>query len=145
MPARRVDGAAWAATPRGVYASGDRGASWERLRNFPAARANDVSAAPGDAGGARVLVCAPGLPEAGVLLSEDGGQSWSPSSDGLVGHRVMHVAFADDGARAFAGTHDAGVCASDDGGRTWAPTGEGPRAVLAMAVYDVYIELRRSD
>ena len=88
------DGGAWAATPRGLFVTRDRGETWQAERSCPASRVNDISATAGTDGAIRLLVCAPGLRAGGVFRSEDGGASWNESSAGIEGHRVVHVAFA---------------------------------------------------
>jgi len=131
-------GRAWAATPNGLYASRDRGASWAAVESCPESLVQDVAARARD-GSHVVLVAAPGRRRAGVLGSTDGGQSWAPRSEGLAGHRVTAVAFG--GAdHAFAATHDAGVFVSRDDGASWTPAGRGPRTVFAFGVSDAFAE-----
>jgi len=56
-------------------------------------------------------------PGGGIILSRDGGQTWTPS--GLDGQQVLNLAFAADGRRVYATVAPARVYRSDDGGETW--------------------------
>ncbi|KAA3614292.1 MAG: hypothetical protein DWQ01_00900 [Planctomycetota bacterium] len=65
-----------------------------------------------------------------VLRSEDGGETWEPSYDGILPRRIGAVALDPTSLlRVYAGTGDGdygpgnGVYRSDDGGRTWTQAG----------------------
>ncbi|MBI3025749.1 MAG: hypothetical protein HYY66_08800 [Candidatus Tectomicrobia bacterium] len=113
----------YAATEAGVFASADRGRSWEARNRGLAHR--DV----------RALAVLPGRIFAGtfggVFRSADGGRSWKPASRGLAD---LHVRFllAEPGApaRLFAATAFGGVFESGDGGNSWRARYAGTRGGL---------------
>ncbi|MBI4251883.1 MAG: hypothetical protein HY618_05425 [Candidatus Tectomicrobia bacterium] len=118
----------YAATEAGVFASADRGRSWEARNRGLAHR--DV----------RALAVLPGRIFAGtfggVFRSADGGRSWQPASRGLAD---LHVRFllAEPGApaRLFAATAFGGVFESGDGGNSWRARNQGliDTSVMALA------------
>lgn len=56
-------------------------------------------------------------PGGGVVLSRDGGATWTPTS--LDEGQALNIAFAADGDRVYAAVYPARVYRSDDGGATW--------------------------
>lgn len=57
---------------------------------------------------------------AGILRSDDFGQTWQPASDGLSQPYVRWLAYHPDVSdREFAGTEPAAIFVSQDGGRSW--------------------------
>jgi len=76
----------------------------------------------------------------GVFRSTDGGETWSPSSTGMVDLRVEEIALsptfaADDEAAAL--TADGTLHLSQDGGATWFPVDTGNDEVTALGWVDV--------
>jgi photosystem II stability/assembly factor-like uncharacterized protein len=61
---------------------------------------------------------------AGIVRSENGGTTWTPSTAGLLDGHVLSIAFG-PGATVLAGTLHRGVFRSEDGGRTWSPSRRG--------------------
>ncbi|HSJ58127.1 MAG TPA: hypothetical protein VLC95_13170, partial [Anaerolineae bacterium] len=69
-----------------------------------------------DAAGQAVLAGA----KDGIHRSDDAGQTWWESSEGLTERHVRWIMFhPEDARRAYAGTEPAAIFRSDDGGRTW--------------------------
>ena len=112
----------WVGGVHGVRISYDGGATWT---------ANLLTGVPGSSERGRVdvlnLSLAPGTAsrllaatsEAGVYRSDDGGQTWTQSSDGLDTNETHWVTFApNDPSVAYVTTHQ-GVYRSADAGRTW--------------------------
>lgn len=70
----------------------------------------------------------------GVISSLDGGQTWTPLSDGVDGpvdFHVMEVSRAD--AQVLYGAHAGILQTSRDGGRTWAVVGPAPARLIDIA------------
>ena len=63
-----------------------------------------------------------GLAQLGIVRSEDSGQSWAPSNDGLTGRLVVGMTISPSFAKDktfFSASLDEGVECSTDGGETW--------------------------
>ena len=112
----------WVAGTTGVRISDDGGETWT---------ANLLAGVPGSFGlgelDALSLVLAPGTSDrllvatsgAGVYRSDDGGQSWAQSTDGLGTNETHWVTYApSDASVAYVTTHN-GVYRSGNGGLTW--------------------------
>lgn len=80
----------------------------------------------------------------GVLISEDGGESWGRAGSALDGKGVLTVeVHPHDPDIVFAGTHSLGIYQSQDRGATWTPVGAGlpPVPVLDLAIHPVVSSL----
>ena len=70
----------------------------------------------------------------GVIASEDGGQSWTPLSEGVGGpvdFHLMEVSRAN--AQVLYGSYAGAIQTSRDGGHTWAVTGPAPARLIDIA------------
>ncbi len=154
----RRDGTVFATTTSPVFASlvqrsRDLGATWEHLNRgleFPAGSDHRV---------ARVWHVEPGPPErpgrvyagvehAGLFVSDDGGEQWTPvtalndhhtndrwepGGGGLMVHTILNDPA--DGERIYIGISAGGCYRSDDGGTSWAPKNSGVRADFLAETY----------
>jgi photosystem II stability/assembly factor-like uncharacterized protein len=91
----------FAATPNGVFATTDAGATWDRLMSA------DL----------RAVLQYPGSPDtlvvggtSGVFISTDGGGVWDPMDSGLEGSAVTALAFADHGGTYLIAGTKGGSC-----------------------------------
>jgi len=122
----------FAGTTEGLWKSADGGASWHRVTP-PDWSINGVvisAAVPG-----RVIL---GTQKLGVLVSDDGGQTFRASNDGFNHRRIVSLALdATRPIRVLAVLADAPepLLATDDGGRTWKPLGPGLRMETLRAIY----------
>ena len=102
----------------GLLRSVDGGLSWQSPPTL-------------NSGGVRALACANGIyvaaTEPGVVVSHDGGQTWSIAFN-RPEEPVLSLVFDGDGI--LAGLHRRGVVRSVDGGVTWHPAQEGLSARL---------------
>jgi photosystem II stability/assembly factor-like uncharacterized protein len=129
-PDNRIEVAAMSADPQhpgtlvlallgqGLFASSDEGLRWKSVQPGPATPWVDSLA--GDASAGRMYA---GTDTDGVIVSCDGGTTWSASGKGLstvfsVSGAVNSIATATDGT-VYAGTASRGVARSSDGGATW--------------------------
>ncbi|MHB1165204.1 MAG: WD40/YVTN/BNR-like repeat-containing protein [Candidatus Nanopelagicales bacterium] len=127
-----ADTMGWAVTPDAILAGGhpglfrstDGGASFTQLPIDFA----DVHAL-GAAGG----IAYAASPQAGLLVSDDGGGSWEVRN-GEVGRSFMGTLLVDpdDPNRIIAPDMAGGLATSTDGGSTWSPLG-GPSGAMAVA------------
>lgn len=123
-----------AATGDGIAISRDGGVHWQ-LTGRELGPALSLLFAPAGSGEALIA----GLPNAGIVRSEDGGATWAPANDGLNASLLSAIAvspaYADDRTLFVAGLED-GVLTSTDGGRSWRPANHGldDTAVSALAV-----------
>ena len=110
----------------GLFRSTDGGASFERVTG--SGELPDVHAL----GGAGDTVYA-GSPQAGLMVSGDGGQTWE-TRDAEVGSSFMGTILVDpdDPQRLIAPDMSSGLVTSSDGGRSWTPLG-GPEGAMAAA------------
>ena len=121
-----------------IYCSDDTGLTWRLISagQLPAdAIVRDIELKPGDS--QTILVAT----QRGIFRSDDAGQTWAASTEGLPQMNIEELAFAPslpDTVYASLQTtardnqlFDGGVCRSDDAGKTWRPVnGEGmPRRV----------------
>ncbi|HEX7183055.1 MAG TPA: hypothetical protein VF756_14530 [Thermoanaerobaculia bacterium] len=109
---------------RGVFKSLDGGATWmSKNRGLP------------DGAGVIRLALAPSVPgllfltltsdfPARLYRSDDGGESWSPSDQGIGDRGISALAVSPSSSTVYAGTGD-GIFRSVDGGRTWLPPSSG--------------------
>jgi hypothetical protein len=102
----------------GAFQSTDAGRSWQKVAGVPTA--HTLHACDYDAVEARrIVLCGWGV---GVMLSEDGGRSWSDRTTGLPNREIWTVAFDPDiPGRIYAAPHLSPLHVSDDLGRTWRP------------------------
>jgi photosystem II stability/assembly factor-like uncharacterized protein len=105
------DGALW---------SDDRGENWRRIAGVPAEHTlHNGDFDPNDA--QRLVVCGWGT---GVLVSEDGGVTWSDRTAGLPRREVWRVAIDPDvSGRIYAAPYLEAIYVSDDFGRSWRTLG----------------------
>lgn len=90
-------GTLWAATEGGLLRSADRGASWQRVGRFGGYLAKRVAFDPRNP--RRLWAAAGGT---GVWASTDGGDSWTPSSNGLFAGWTEELYAAPGAAAVFA-------------------------------------------
>jgi photosystem II stability/assembly factor-like uncharacterized protein len=125
-----------AASPGGVYVSGDRGSTWARADGELGSLAY-VGALASDASGSLVLAGT----VIGIFRSQDRGDSWTPASAGL--HSAWITALALDpqdpsrvwaATAGFAGSLKSDLFRSADGGLSWS-LGNGPASYFgALAI-----------
>ena len=110
----------------GLFRSTDGGASFEPVAG--SGELPDVHAL----GGAGDTVYA-GSPQAGLVVSEDGGQTWE-TREPEAGRSFMGTILVDPGdpQRLIAPDMSSGLVASSDGGRSWTPLGS-PEGAMAAA------------
>lgn len=115
--------------PEALLVSTDEGESWTRV--YAGEQETAAGAASWPAGeGSRLLFASA---SAGVILSDDGGASWSAPASPPTG-RVRDFAAADDGTL-FVVNREGQFWRSEDGGDTWAEAGASlGRAEFAMAL-----------
>jgi photosystem II stability/assembly factor-like uncharacterized protein len=117
---------------------------WEQFNethNFPEVAIITLAVDPGDAS-----IIYAGTNGAGIYISRDGGQSWSPSNQGLgkgtVGKILIHP---EDSNILYASLADqGGVYQSTDGGRTWLAANRGIDLGLNWN-WTAFIDIARSD
>lgn len=151
----RTPGRVWAATDHKVWGahvhrSDDGGRSWTVLDTAPH-HADDRGLtaiwylAPGPADEPETLWA--GIQPAGLFLSRDGGESWTPSSlnehetrdtwqpagGGLALGGIQHDPH--DPTRIYCSLSAGGVYRSDDGGESWAPKNQGVRCDFQPVTY----------
>ena len=122
----------YAGTTEGLWRSSDGGAAWRRVT--PADWSINGLVVSEAAPGRLVL----GTQKLGVLVSDDGGQSFRPSNDGFNHRRIIALALdSTDPVRVLAVLADAPepLLATDDGGRTWKPLGPGLRSEAVRGIY----------
>jgi photosystem II stability/assembly factor-like uncharacterized protein len=117
----------YAGTTEGLWKSADGGAEWRRTT--PADwTINAVELPAGHPG--RVLL---GTEKRGVLLSEDGGETFREANEGFAHQSVASAAFdLSKPGRILAVLAHATepILATDDGGESWMPLGSGPVAMM---------------
>jgi photosystem II stability/assembly factor-like uncharacterized protein len=122
----------FAGTTEGLWRSADGGASWRRVTP-PEWSINGLvvsAAVPG-----RLVL---GTQKLGVLVSDDGGQTFHASNDGFNHRRIVSLALdSTRPVRVLAVLADAPepLLATDDGGRTWKPLGPGLRMETLRGIY----------
>jgi len=114
----------FAGTTEGLYRSGDSGATWLRTTG-PEVIVNDVYVDPADSN--RVLMA---TSRGGVVASNDGGKSFSPSNRGFSSRQIMaYVQDAEHPATIYVGVVNdkkwGGVFVSNNGGLTWSQISAG--------------------
>ena len=122
----------FAGTTEGLWKSADGGASWRR-----------VTPADWSVNGLVVSQATPGrlvlgTQKLGVLVSDDGGQSFRSSNDGFNHRRIIALALdSTNPVRVLAVLADAPepLLATDDGGRNWKPLGPGLRSEAVRGIY----------
>jgi len=122
----------YAATTEGLWKSTTAGAAWQRLT--PQDWVINAVALPQDAP-QRVVI---GTDRLGVLVSDDGGQSFRAANDGFFHRQIVALALdRDRPGRLLAVLANAAepLLATEDGGRSWAPLGPGLRAEHLLRVY----------
>ena len=119
-----------------IWISNDCGETWRMVVRSGLGKDIDVFDLAISSGSASRLLAATNK---GVFRSDDGGETWSPSNDGLPPHLrtrrlawspsapdIAYVTLMQVGGEK---TWSAGVYRSDDGGRTWQPRNNGLRQI----------------
>jgi len=122
----------FAATTEGLWKSPDAGSTWSRLTSEDWEIAA-VALPSADSG--RVLV---GVEQRGVLVSDDGGQTFAPSNEGFFHRQVLALAAdPDDSAHLLIALANApeSLMETTDGGGTWTPVGPGLSVADIRAIY----------
>jgi photosystem II stability/assembly factor-like uncharacterized protein len=120
---------------RGAYRSNDGGKSWTACAPIDYASATYSKLAIDPRNNKRILV---GIPEGGVVVSQDGCNSWQSSNAGLENLTVNSVAIDPKNPdRVYAGT-DGGAYVSFDGGKNWNAINDG--LLGALAVYSIVVD-----
>jgi photosystem II stability/assembly factor-like uncharacterized protein len=114
----------FAGTTEGLYRTGDSGAAWQRTTG-PEIIVNDVYVDPANTN--RILLA---TDRGGVLASNDGGYSFSPSNNGFSARQITsYVGDAAQPATIYVGLVNdkawGGVFVSDNGGLSWAQKSAG--------------------
>ena len=112
----------WIATTQndGALRSGDGGLTWQPIAGVPSAEAL-YNAAFDPANPQRIAI---GSWTYGVIVTEDGGATWTARNTGLPeDHCVFRVGIDPDNGRLYAGVYRDAIYASDDSGRTWRKDG----------------------
>jgi photosystem II stability/assembly factor-like uncharacterized protein len=114
----------FAGTTEGLYRTGDSGAAWQRTTG-PELIINDVYVDPANTN--RVLLA---TDRGGVLASNDGGYSFSPSNNGFSARQITsYVGDATQPATIYVGLVNdkawGGVFVSDNGGLSWSQKSAG--------------------
>lgn len=114
----------FAGTTEGLFRSGDSGTTWLRTTG-PEVIVNDVYVDPVDSN--RVLLA---TDKGGVLTSNDGGKSFSPSNRGFSSRQIVaYVQDAEHPATIYVGVVNdkewGGVFVSNNGGLTWSQISAG--------------------
>src|SRR5271156_4924704 len=114
----------FAGTTEGLYRTGDSGAAWQRTTG-PEVIVNDVYVDPANTN--RILLA---TDRGGVLASNDGGYSFSPSNNGFSARQITsYVGDAAQPATIYVGVVNdkawGGVFVSDNGGLTWSQKSAG--------------------
>lgn len=125
----------------GLYISHDGGLTWQAAKSQQVSGGIQIDALAIHPNDANTLYVA--IPDAGVLKSTDGGQSWSQSGQGLPSLPALSLAidpsnpniiFAGLGASG-SGVGGAGLYRSADGGRTWSQSNNGlPAEALILSI-----------
>ncbi len=121
--------------PASMLVSTDAGERWTRIYEGEAeTAAGGVAWPPGV--GSRLLFASTSV---GVVLSDDGGESWSSPASPPTG-RVRDLSMADDGTL-FLVNREGQFWRSEDGGDTWAAVGESVgRAIFAVWLDEGFAE-----
>lgn len=122
----------YAATTEGLWKTTTAGAAWQRVtpQNWVINAVVISEAAPH-----RVVI---GAERLGVLLSDDGGQTFRAANDGFFHRQIIGLALdRERPGRLLAVLANAPepLLATEDSGRTWAPLGAGLRAENLLRVY----------
>lgn len=136
-------GVIYSATHSGVFLSGDRGDTWEKMPgNIPYGKVRVLSA------GSEGLVFA-GTDKGGIFRSRDGGHTWVEVYQSMY-HAAVYAIFLTADDRVCASITQAGVILSSDDGDTWSNTdlsylvqkfAEGPDTTLYAATNNYVLRL----
>ncbi len=122
----------FAGTTEGLWKSADGGAAWRRVTP-PDWSINGLVVSEATPG--RLVI---GTQKLGLLVSEDGGQTFRVSNDGFNHRRIISLALdSTNPVRVLAVLADAPepLLATDDGGRTWKPLGPGLHSEAVRGIY----------
>jgi len=103
----------------GAQLSRDGGLTWDMIAGVPADQA--LYNAAFDRTNPQRLAIASWVH--GVLVSEDGGRTWTARNPGLPDQHVFKVGIDPDNGRLYASLHQNFISVSDDFGRTWRNAG----------------------
>ena len=120
----------YAATGNGIFVSADGAQHWNSVGPPSSGLPRDnYTALAFDLNNVHIIYA--GTANHGVLVSKDGGTSWSSASSDVPFHRINSLAFDSSAHRLWAAT-DVGIYRSDDGGTTWQAFNSGLPANLTI-------------
>ena len=102
----------------GAWISGNRGLTWKAFKDIGDEHTlHNAAFHPKDS--KRMAICGWG---AGVMITEDGGNTWQQRSEGLPSENIWSLAIDPDFSnRIYANPYQEAVYVSDDFGRSWGP------------------------
>jgi len=121
-----------ALTALGIVRSTDAGTTWRTLtEEFSAQGSRTTHLLLGKTAGRLIY----GTDAGSIVKSINGGDSWSPSRNGLQFDRILSLeSYPDNPDLVFAGT-ETGIIQSTDFGTTWSPAGSGlPRVATLLTI-----------
>ena len=68
------------------------------------------------------------------LTTDDGGGTWVPKGDGIIGLPISLASYPTDSRKIFVGTTEEGVSLSNDFGETWAQVGLAGNRIAALSI-----------
>lgn len=118
-----------------VYRSTDAGQSWQAMEGLPNRVPMDIVFHPGDDD--IIFVAFSGFGTSHIYKTEDGGDTWLASDDGLPDLPTNAIAIDPEQPQDMYAGNDMGVYASFDGGQSWEPYSTD--MAEAVMVYDLVI------